>query len=266
MKSAAASRPPASTPRPTLKDLRRELAKGNDPARAAFFKRFFKCGPGQYGEGDAFRGGFTVPQVRALARAYRHLSVEDAAELLGSEWHEDRQLALIHLVHLFEKAAPPEGEKTRARIHKLYLAQVGKGVNNWDLVDGSAPQLAGAWFAEHGDGGLLDRWARDKNLWRRRVAMLATFHDIKRGRFGDALRVAEALLADDEDLIHKAVGWMLREVGKRDLAPLDAFLEKHAARMPRTMLRYAIEKYPEATRKRWMARPADVSGARDGLT
>jgi 3-methyladenine DNA glycosylase AlkD len=248
---------------PTLAGLRKELQKGNDPARAAFLKRFFKCGPGEYGEGDAFRGGFTVPQVRALARAYRHLSVEDAAALLDSEWHEDRQLALFHLVHLFERGAPPQ----RARIHKLYLRQVGKGVNNWDLVDGSAPQIVGGYFAPSrageagGDGGLLDRWARDKNLWRRRVAMLATFHGIKRGRFGDALRIAETLLEDREDLIHKAAGWMLREVGKRDLAPLDAFLEKHAARMPRTMLRYAIEKYPEAARRKWMAMKAPAPRA-----
>jgi 3-methyladenine DNA glycosylase AlkD len=236
----------------TLRDLRRELEAGNDPARAAFFRRFFKCGPGEYGAGDAFRGGFTVPQVRALAREYRHLSLEDAAELLESPWHEDRQLALIHLVRLFERGAPPLREK----IYKLYVKQVGRGINNWDLVDCSAPQIVGARLAEipaPERAAFLDQWTRDKNLWRRRVAVLATFHGIKRGAFGDALRVAEILLGEREDLIHKASGWMLREVGKREVAPLAAFLDRFAAVMPRTMLRYALEKFPEKTRKRYMA-------------
>jgi 3-methyladenine DNA glycosylase AlkD len=235
----------------TLRDLRRELEAGNDLTRAAFFKRFFKCGPGEYGEGDAFRGGFTVPQVRALAREYRHLSFEDAAELLESPWHEDRQLALIHLVRLFEKGVPPLREK----IYKAYLKQVGKGINNWDLVDGSAPQIVGGWLSQipaPERAAFLEKWARDKNLWRRRVAVLATFHGIRRGTYGDALRVAEILLGDREDLIHKASGWMLREAGKRDIAPLVAFLDKHAAVMPRTMLRYALEKFPAATRKKYM--------------
>jgi 3-methyladenine DNA glycosylase AlkD len=241
---------PRSTSSPkTLRDLRKELEAGNDPARAAFFRRFFKCGPGQYGEGDTFRGGFTLPQVRALARAYRHLSVEDAAELLGSPWHEDRQLALIHLVHLYERALPP----LREQIHKLYLKQVGKGVNNWDLVDGSAPRIVGGHLFEKRDTRLLDNWARDRNLWRRRVAMLATLAFLKNGSFGETLRIAEALLQDKEDLIHKAAGWMLREMGKRETAPLVAFLDRHAAVMPRTMLRYALEKFPEKTRRAYMS-------------
>jgi 3-methyladenine DNA glycosylase AlkD len=233
-----------------LSDLRRELEAGNDPARAAFYKRFFKCGPGEYGEGDSFRGGFTVPQVRALAREYRHLSFDDAAELLDSKWHEDRQLALIHLVHLYERALSSPNSLLRGKIHKWYLKQVGKGVNNWDLVDGSAPQLVGAHLS---DTSLLDAWARDKNLWRRRVAIVATHHFIKRDSFGEVSRIAQALLNDREDLIHKASGWMLREMGKRDVAPLVAFLDRHAAVMPRTMLRYALEKFPEKTRKKYMA-------------
>jgi len=238
----------------SLKDLQRELEAGNDPARAAFFKRFFKCGPGEYGEGDAFRGGFTVPQIRALAKRYRHLSFEDTATLLDSKWHEDRQLALIHLVRLYERGTPP----LRDKIHKLYLKQVGKGINNWDLVDGSAPQIVGVHLLEKrgassGDPTLLDAWARDKNLWRRRVAILATFAFLKRGSFGETLRVAEALLGDREDLIHKAAGWMLREMGKREVAPLVAFLDRHAAAMPRTMLRYSLEKFPEKTRKSYLA-------------
>ena len=242
----------------TLRDLRRELEAGNDPARAAFFKRFFKCGPGEYGEGDTFRGGFTMPQVRQLAKEYRHLSFEDAASLLESTWHEDRQLALIHLVYLYEREIPPIREK----IHKLYLKQVGKGINNWDLVDGSAPQIVGAHLLgkqrEGGDTDLLDKWVRDKNLWRRRVAMLATFAFLKKGSYGETLRIAEALLGDREDLIHKASGWLLREMGKREVAPLIAFLDRHAAVMPRTMLRYALEKFPEKTRKKYMGAKAII--------
>lgn len=238
----------------SLKDLKRELEAGNDPARAAFFRRFFKCGPGEYGEGDTFRGGFSVPQIRALAKDYRHLSFEDAATLLDSKWHEDRQLALILLVRLYERGT----EALKDRIHKLYLKQVGKGINNWDLVDGSAPQIVGAHLLKKGGGpaggpSLLDQWARDPNLWRRRVAILATFAFLKQGRFGETLRIAEALLGDREDLIHKAVGWMLREMGKREVAPLVAFLDRHAAVMPRTMLRYSLEKFPEKTRKHYLA-------------
>ena len=246
------------TPRPkTLRDLRRELEAGNDPARAAFFKRFFKCGPGEYGEGDTFRGGFTMPQVRALAQEYRHLPFEDAAELLDSTWHEDRQLALIHLVYLYERSIPP----LRDKIHKLYLKQVGKGINNWDLVDGSAPQIVGAHLLSSGDTTLLDKGARDKNMWRRRVAMLGTLAFIKKGSFGETMRIAEALLNDREDLLHKASGWMLREMGKRDVAPLVAFLDRHAAVMPRTMLRYSLEKFPEKTRKHYMRKRAAVFSA-----
>jgi 3-methyladenine DNA glycosylase AlkD len=248
---ASANSPKTARPK-TLGDLRRELEKGNDPARAAFFKRFFKCGPGEYGEGDSFRGGFTVPQVRLLARDYRHLSLEDAADLLDSKWHEDRQLALIHLVRLYERGLPPLQEK----IHKLYLKQIGKGVNNWDLVDGSAPQIVGGYLMDRppaARAALLDKLARDKNLWRRRVAIVATQHFIRKGVFGDVLRIAEILLRDQEDLIHKASGWMLREMGKREVAPLRTFLDKHAAVMPRTMLRYALEKLPEKTRRVYMA-------------
>jgi 3-methyladenine DNA glycosylase AlkD len=247
---------PASPLLPTLRDLRRELEKGNDPARAAFYKRFFKCGPGQYGEGDTFRGGFTVPQIRVLARAYRHLSFEDAAALLDSPWHEDRQLALIHLVSLYERGAPPLREK----IHRLYLRHVGSGVNNWDLVDGSAPQLVGAHLEAMRAGGdpaaplrMLEKMARDKNLWKRRVAVVATLHFIRRGSYGEVLRLSEILLNDREDLMHKATGWMLREMGKREVAPLVSFLDRYAAVMPRTMLRYALEKFPEDTRKKYRA-------------
>ncbi len=238
----------------SLTSLRRDLASLNDPPKAAFLQGFFKTAPGQYGHGDRFRG-ITVPVLRRLAKRYRHLAFDDAAALLESEWHEDRLVALFLLMNLYDKGAPP----LRAKIHRHYLARVAERVNNWDLVDTSAAYLVGGHLAnEAGKGGadtsLLNTLARDKNLWRRRVAIVATHHFIRAQRFGETLRIAEALLHDHEDLIHKATGWMLREMGKKDVAPLLAFLDRHAAVMPRTMLRYALEKLPERTRKEYMAR------------
>lgn len=238
---------------PSLADLRRDLVALNDPPKAAFLQGFFKTAPGQYGHGDRFRG-ITVPVQRKLARQYRHLPFEDAAALLESEWHEDRLVALFLLMHLYDKGAPP----LRAKIHKHYLARVAERVNNWDLVDTSAAYLVGSHLANHAaDTSLLDKLARDKNLWRRRVAIVATHHFIRAQRFGETLRIAEALLHDREDLIHKATGWMLREMGKRDVAPLLLFLDRHAAVMPRTMLRYALEKFPEKTRKEYMRKKGE---------
>lgn len=240
---------------PSLASLRRDLAALNDPPKATFLQGFFKTAPGQYAAGDRFRG-ITVPVLRKLAKAYRHLSFDDAAALLESEWHEDRLVALYLLMDQYAKGAPPQ----RAKIHKHYLARVATQVNNWDLVDTSAAYLVGGHLAEHvipagGDASLLDKLARDKNLWRRRVGIVATHHFIRKQHFGETLRIAEALLQDREDLIHKATGWMLREMGKKDAAPLRAFLDKHAAVMPRTMLRYALEKFPEAVRKGYMRKP-----------
>ncbi|HLU70440.1 MAG TPA: DNA alkylation repair protein [Fibrobacteria bacterium] len=234
----------------SLAALRRELVALNDPPKAAFLQGFFKTAPGQYGHGDRFRG-ITVPVLRGLARRYRTLPFDDAAALLESEWHEDRLLALFLMMQLYERGAPP----LRARIHKRYLARIATQVNNWDLVDASAAHLVGRHLAEYAeDTSRLDTLARDRNLWRRRVAIVATHHFIRKGSFGETLRIAEVLLDDREDLIHKATGWMLREMGKKDVAPLRAFLDRHAATMPRTMLRYALERFPEATRKEYMRR------------
>jgi 3-methyladenine DNA glycosylase AlkD len=234
----------------TLQSLRKELARRTDPPKAAFLQGFFKTGPGQYAEGDRFRG-ITVPEQRKLAKIYRHLSFDDAAALLESEWHEDRLVALFLLMDQYARGTPP----ARAKIHKHYLARIANHVNNWDLVDSSAAYLVGGHLAEFsgGDTKLLDKLARDKNLWRRRVGIVATHHFIRKGSFGETLRISEALLGDREDLIHKATGWMLREMGKKDVAPLQLFLERHASTMPRTMLRYAIEKFPEKTRKQYLA-------------
>jgi 3-methyladenine DNA glycosylase AlkD len=237
-----------------LARLRRELIRLTNPSKGEFLQRFFKTGPGEYSEGDKFRG-ITVPVQRALAKAHP-LGFDDASALLESEWHEDRLVALFQLMSLYAKGAPP----LRARIHKHYLARAATKVNNWDLVDSSAAHLVGAHlFAmgarlhETGDASLLEKLARDKNLWRRRVGIVATHHFIRKGVFTPTLRVAELLVRDREDLIHKATGWMLREMGKKDLAPLHLFLDAHASTLPRTMLRYAIERLPEKERKAYMA-------------
>ena len=206
-------------------------------------QRFFRTAPGEYGAGDMFLG-LTVPQVRALVRQHADLPLPRVRGLLRSRWHEARLLALLILVRDFERG----DERQRLRIARLYLANLA-WVNNWDLVDSSAHLILGPHLAP-GERGLLDTLGRSSNLWKRRVAMLATFHYIRQHDFRDALRIARLLLHDEHDLIHKAVGWMLREIGKRDEPALRRFLDRHAAVMPRTMLRYAIERLPPGSRSR----------------
>jgi 3-methyladenine DNA glycosylase AlkD len=234
----------------TLADLRAEIAACSDPARAEHSKRFFRTGPGEYGEGDVFLG-LTVPKVRQLARKHRGLPERLVLSLLRSRFHEERLLALILMVHAFEKGDPED----RARIFGTYLANRGF-VNNWDLVDTSAPAIVGGYLLEEGGAKsrprLLEDLARSTGLWDRRIAMLATFRFIKADIHAPALRIAALLVDDREDLIHKAVGWMLREIGERDAAAEETFLRRHCRAMPRTMLRYAIEKFPEARRKAWL--------------
>jgi len=231
----------------TLRALREKLEKLSDPEKAKFAGRFFKTGPGEYGEGDRFRG-IRVPVLRALAKTSQALSFDDASELIHSPWHEDRLLALFLLMQQYRKG----DDALRRKIHRLYLSQAGKRINNWDLVDSSAEYLVGAHLAGGNDFQLLEKLANDKNLWRRRVAMIATYHFIKQGDFDPALRIARVLLRDQEDLLHKAVGWMLREIGKRDPAVERAFLDRHAPEMPRTALRYAIERFPEKERQAYL--------------
>ena len=210
--------------------------------------RFFKCGPGEYGEGDVFIG-VTVPAQRAIARQFSDLPLGEVDRLLTSRIHEERLTALLILVHRFTRG----DERERKQIFTLYMKRL-RFINNWDLVDSSAAQIVGGWLADK-PRGLLDRLARSTLLWSRRVAMIATYHYIQRGEHRDAIRIATILVNDPHDLIHKAVGWMLREVGKRASdAALDAFLERHAATMPRTMLRYAIERLPARERAHWMRR------------
>lgn len=217
--------------------------------------RYFKCGPGEYGEGDTFIG-VTVPAQRAIARRFGDLPLADIDTLLTSRVHEERSVALLILVDRFRRAAGDA--RARRRMFRLYLKRL-RFINNWDLVDTSAPTLVGAWLADPSSGStpphrLLDRLARSRHLWSRRVAMLATAHDMSRGDHREAVRVATILVDDPHDLIQKAVGWMLREVGKRASAEaLDDFLRRHAATMPRTSLRYAIERLGQPERRRWMA-------------
>jgi 3-methyladenine DNA glycosylase AlkD len=212
---------------------------------AAFLQSFFKTGPGQYGEGDRFRG-IRVPVIRKHAKEYQAMTLAESQKLLRSPYHEDRLLALLILVRAYETG----DDAAKRKVFNLYLKNA-RFINNWDLVDTSAPQIVGGFLWDK-DRDALYRLARSSNLWQRRMAIIATFYFIKRGDFKDTLKVAALLLDDTEDLIHKAVGWMLREVGKRDRQAEELFLNKHCRRMPRVMLRYAIEKFPEPKRRRYL--------------
>lgn len=235
--------------------LRAELRALADPQRATHSLRFFKTGPGQYGAGDRFLG-LTVPQVRAAVRRHRDLPLESAAELLRSELHEERLCALLLLVERYRRGDVP----ARREVYDLYLSHTAH-INNWDLVDSSAEHIVGAELTDRPDRReVLERLADSPSLFERRIAMISTFYWIKRGQSDDALHLAERLLRDREDLIHKAVGWMLREIGQRCGRPvLLAFLERHRAEMPRTALRYAIEHLPKDERAALMERPARAS-------
>lgn len=225
--------------------LQRTLRQLGDPAIAVHSRRFFRTGPGEYGEGDQFLG-IRVPVLRALLPRYRQMPLAAVCEVLRSPWHEERLLALLLLVARFARGNGGE----RQAIFTAYLAHTA-WINNWDLVDSSAPQIVGAHLADK-DRGLLRTLAGSPSLWERRIAILATFHFIKQGEFGDCLTVAGLLVGDRHDLIHKAVGWMLREVGKRDRPAAERFLRQHCRTMPRTMLRYAIEKFPEPLRMEYL--------------
>jgi 3-methyladenine DNA glycosylase AlkD len=214
--------------------------------RAAVNRRFFKTGAGQYGEGDQFLG-VSVPNLRTVVREFRSLTLDELLPLLHSKWHEERLLAVVILTEQYKRG-------DRDAIYALYLANM-KFINNWDLVDASAPQIVGAHLFERSRAP-LHKLAKSKSLWERRIAIIATQHFIRNGDFDDTLAIATMLLGDKEDLIHKAAGWMLREVGNRDRARLLSFLDEHVTSMPRTMLRYAIEKFPEELRKKYLAAKA----------
>lgn len=230
-----------------LAGVRRRLRDAGDPDDAVFLQRFFKTGPGQYGEGDRFLG-IRGPMMRTLAREFADLPLGDVEKLLHDKWHEARLLALLLLIERYERG----NARDKENVFRCYLANTDC-VNNWDLVDLSAPGIVGA-HLETRSRALLDKLAKSKRLWERRIAIISTSWFIRHDDFDDTLRVATTLLGDSHDLIHKAVGWMLREVGKRDERVLDGFLERHAHEMPRTALRYSIERMSPAKRKRYMAR------------
>jgi len=228
-----------------LADLRALTKK----ARISDLARFYKTGPGEYAEGDLFLGG-TVPQTRSVAKKYQNLELKELEKLFNSPFHEARLCAAIILNHQFEKSKQPQ---VRKKLFEFYLKQVkANHVNNWDLVDVSAPRM-GAYLTEVDDPmPLLLKLSKSKSLWERRVSMILTFALIRAGDLEPTIIIAESLLKDEQDLIHKASGWMLRELGKRDVMMLRRFLSEHAHEMPRTMLRYAIEKLPERERKKWL--------------
>ena len=227
-------------------EVKRLLKAQADTEKAAFFPNFFKTGPGEHGEGDRFHG-VTVPKCRNIAKAARGMKPSEISKLLSSAMHEEREVALFILVDAFNRVTR---DKDRDDVYRFYVRHLRR-VNNWDLVDGTAPTIVGGYLEDKDRSQLYD-WAKSKDLWERRIAMLATFRFIKQKDFKDALAIARRLRDDEEDLIHKAVGWMLREVGNRDRAAEERFLKTHYKKMPRTMLRYAIEKFPEKKRQAYL--------------
>jgi len=226
-------------------EISKLLQKMGDKEDARFLQGFFKTGVGQYGEGDIFLG-IRVPALRKLAKEYKALPLKEVLLLLRSPYHEVRLFALILFVNTFAKS----DETIQKKIYNLYVANT-RYINNWDLVDISAPNIVGAFLMERSRKPLY-QLAKSKSLWERRMATLATFYFIKNNQFADALKIAGILLQDKEDLIHKAAGWMLREIGKRDIACAESFLQKHCQVMPRTMLRYAIERFTPSKRRKYM--------------
>jgi 3-methyladenine DNA glycosylase AlkD len=230
-----------------LDQIKRDLLQISDPNHAKRLAGFFKTGKGQYGEGDLFLG-IPVPKQRRIAKKYLNLGLNDVQELLKSKIHEHRFTALVILVSKYQKAT----ESNKHEIFSFLLQNIDR-INNWDLVDLSAPRIIGDYLVDK-DRSILHKLAKSNSLWERRISILATFKFIANNDFEDALKISELLLDDKHDLIHKAVGWALREIGKRDQELEEKFLNKHAAQMPRTMLRYAIEKFDEKNRKFYLTK------------
>lgn len=230
-----------------LNNLKKDLRKCASPEKRKILQRFFKTGKGEYGEGDIFLG-VVVPDSRKIANKYKDLTLAQIEELLNSKIHEERLVALFVLVNLFERV----DEKVRDKIYRFYLAHT-RNINNWDLVDTSAYKILGAYLWQNkNERRVLEKLARSENLWEKRIAIISTLYFIKQGYFEWTLKIAKILMKDEHDLIHKAVGWMLREVGKKDKNTLVEFLEKHKNSLPRTALRYAIERLPFLERKKML--------------
>lgn len=231
-----------------LKQLRQDLQSLANPKKAAFFPKFFKAGPGEYAEGDQFLG-VIVPDQRKVAKKYKNLPLDQIKELLYSPIHEHRLTALFILVAQYQKAKTDEEKKIFYDFYLKHRAQV----NNWDLVDSSAHKIVGDYLLTR-DRSILYELAKSKSLWDRRIAMIAMWTFIREGELEEVLKVAELLVNDSHDLIHKAVGWMLRELGKKDQVIEEKFLKKHHKTMPPTMLRYAIEKFDQQKKDFYMGR------------
>ncbi|WP_428235281.1 DNA alkylation repair protein [Gracilimonas sp.] len=226
-------------------DVINELKKYADPEKAKHSTRFFKSGPGEYGEGDEFLG-IKVPDQRKVAKKYRELPATEIGKLLHHNIHEVRLTAALLMVYKVEKG----GDEELEQMTKVYLNNLA-GFNNWDIIDSSCHKILGP-FLEDKDRGLLYDFAKSNDLWKKRIAMITCYHFIRQNDFEDALSIAEILVQDDHDLIQKAVGWMLREIGNRDLDTEEEFLKKYYRIMPRTMLRYAIEKFDEPLRLKYL--------------
>jgi 3-methyladenine DNA glycosylase AlkD len=239
-----------------LLQIQKEIRKNANKEKAKILQGFFKTGKGQYGEGDIFLG-LQVPISRKIAGQFPGLSMKEIEILLKSEVHEDRLISLLIVVDQYSDADPAKQEK----IYKFYIKNA-KRVNNWDLVDSSAENIVGPYLLNR-DRAILYKLARSKNLWERRISVLSTFHFIKNGEVAETFKIAEILMDDSHDLIHKAVGWMLRECGKKvDEQKLKKFLDKNAAHMPRTMLRYSIEHFPPEVRRTFLKRGASAKTTR----
>ena len=226
-----------------LTSLEKELKIKANLEKAKILQRFFKTGPGEYGEGDVFLG-IVVPEIRKLVKKYSNLKIKEIIKLLHSKIHEERLTALLIMVNKFQV------EEDKEKIYNLYLKNT-KYINNWDLVDLSAGKIIGDYLLNK-PKSILYKLAKSKSIWERRISIIATFNFIKNNKFTETLKISKILLNDEHDLIHKAVGWMLREIGKKDLKIEESFLRKYCKKMPRTMLRYAIEKFPEKKRKQYL--------------
>ena len=229
----------------SLENLKKELSDLADFEKANLLQGFFKTGEGQYGEGDIFLG-IIVPNTRRVAKKYVGLELSEIKKILYSKIHEERLCALLILVEKFTKA----DESNKKLLYEFYIKNA-KQVNNWDLVDLSAPKIVGAYLLSK-DKKILYRLASSKNLWEKRISIISTMTFIRNNQYKDTLKLAGILMKDKHDLIHKAVGWMLREVGKKSLKDEEVFLKKHYKKMPRTMLRYAIEIFPEEKRMKYL--------------
>lgn len=223
-----------------------ELTNFSDPNDAEFLKRFFKTGPGEYGEGDKFLG-IRMPAQRQIAKKYASsVTIDELNNLLGSEYHELRMTALLTMTYMFKKADNTQ----KKELYDLYIIQAGKAINNWDLVDVTAPHIVGAYLLNKDRSDLYK--LANGDLWQKRISIISTFWFIRDNDYSDALKLAEILVYEDHDLLHKAVGWVLREVGKHDDSLLYDFLDKYAATMPRTALRYSLEKTPQKLKTYYM--------------